>query len=238
MTLDVIGAGFGRTGTLSLKTGLERLGFDRCYHMYEVMAHLEHAKVWSAAGDGEDVDFVALFDGYRATVDWPACVFWRELMAVFPDAKVLLSVRPSERWLASFKSTIYQVMTREMPGGIDLPEAFTALSSMAEKIVRDRSFGAGFAELDDAGLVAAYEAHNQAVRDSVPADRLLEFDVAQGWEPLCAFLGVAVPDEPFPNMNDTAMFRQLFGLDGEEQPADADAAVDEVQARFRAALPE
>lgn len=213
MTLEVIGAGFGRTGTLSLKTALEQLGFTGCYHMYEVMAHLEHAPVWTAASRGEDVDFDTLLIGYRATVDWPACVFWRELMAVFPDAKVLLSVRPPERWFSSFRNTIYEVMSRPRPEGVELPPEFEGLMTMADEVVRDRSFGPRFTDLDDAAIIAAYEAHNQEVRDGVPADRLLEFDVAQGWAPLCAFLGVAVPDDPFPNVNDTATFRQMFGLD-------------------------
>jgi len=209
----VIGAGFGRTGTLSTKTALERLGFDRCYHMMEVFAHVEHAPVWSAAARGEAVDFDALFDGYRATVDWPACAFWQELMAAYPEAKVLLSVRPAEVWFASFRDTIFEVMTRPQPEDVELPPGFAALGEMASLVVRDRSFGPDLATMSDAEIIAAYERHNAAVRAAVPADRLLEFDVVQGWEPLCAFLGVDVPDEPFPNVNDRAEFRRMFGLD-------------------------
>jgi hypothetical protein len=233
MSLEVIGAGFGRTGTLSLKTALEHLGYERCYHMYEVLANLHHAPVWTAADGGEPVDWDLLFEGYRATVDWPACVFWRELMDAFPDAKVLLSVRPPERWYESFRSTIYELMTRELPPGVELPPEFAGLTEMADRVVRDRSFGPRFAEMTRDELIGAYEAHNQSVRDGVPADRLLEFDVAQGWEPLCGFLGRDVPAEPFPNVNDKAQFRMLFGLD-QETPAEASA--DDLQARFRDAV--
>lgn len=212
MALDVIGAGFGRTGTLSLKTALEHLGFERCHHMMEVMANPAQAPVWTAACRGERVDFDALLAGYRATVDWPACVFWRELMAAYPDAKILLSVRPSARWFASFRSTIYEVMTRQLPQGVEIPAPFADVAEMGAAVVRDRSFGRDLAAMTEAEIIATYEAHNQSVRDGVPDDRLLEFDVVQGWAPLCAFLEVDVPDEPFPNMNDTAQFRQMFGL--------------------------
>jgi hypothetical protein len=233
MGLQVIGAGFGRTGTLSLKAALERLLGGPCYHMYEVLSHLEHASAWTAADAGEPVDLAAVMEGYEATVDWPACVFWRELMTVFPDAKVLLSVRPPDRWFASFDETIRQVLLREPPPGIELPEIFQQLTTMADNVVNLRSFGPGFESMGRDEIIAAYERHNAEVRAGVPADRFLEFDVAEGWDPLCTFLGVTVPDEPFPNMNDRAQFRALFGLD--DGPGVLDAGADEVEARFRAA---
>jgi hypothetical protein len=233
--LDVIGAGFGRTGTLSLKAALEQLGFDRCYHMYEVFQHPEDCEVWLAADRGEAVDWDTLFDGYRATVDWPACTFWRELMPAFPDAKVLLSVRPPDRWYASFRDTIRELMVRPRPPG-ELPPAYQTIFDFADAVVRDRSFGPGFAEMSREQLIEAYERHNASVRESVPADRLLVFDVAEGWEPLCGFLGVDIPNEPFPNINDKAQFRVLFGLDDPPRdPTNVDVA--ELQARFRDATP-
>ncbi len=232
MALRLIGAGFGRTGTLSLKTALEQLLGGPCYHMYEVLSHLDHAKVWTAADAGESHDLAAVMAGYEATVDWPACAFWRELMEVFPEAKVLLSVRPPERWFASFDETIRQVLLRPAPEGIELPEVFHDLMTMATNVVSLRSFGPGFESMGRDEILAAYERHNAEVRAGVPTDRLLEFDVAEGWEPLCAFLDVPVPDEPFPNMNDRAQFRALFGLD--EEPATRDALDQaEVEARFR-----
>ena len=111
MTLDVIGAGFGRTGTMSLKVALEELGFGPCYHMSEVFAHPEHVELWRAAAQGKEVDWEQIFGGYRATVDWPACSFYGELMEKYPDAKVILTVRDPQRWYESAYNTIY-TMTR------------------------------------------------------------------------------------------------------------------------------
>lgn len=210
MALTVIGAGFGRTGTLSLKTALERLGL-RCHHMMEVFANPAQAPAFTAAARGDTSGLSSALADYQATVDWPSCVFWRALLELNPDAKVLLSVRPADRWWNSFRETIYELMTRPR-GDAELPAPFADIAEMAEEVVRRRSFGDDLAGMSPEQIVAVYEAHNQHVRENAPADRFLEFDVAQGWEPLCAFLGVDVPDEPFPNVNDTAQFRAMFGL--------------------------
>jgi hypothetical protein len=213
VTIEVIGAGFGRTGTLSLKTALEQLGFP-CHHMMEVFANPTQAPAFTAAARGDTSRLPDALAPYRATVDWPSCVFWRELLALNPDAKVLLSVRPSDRWWNSFSQTIHAVMTQGgPPDGVEVPPPFGDVLEMASEVVRTRSFGPDFESLTPDQIVAAYEAHNQDVRDNAPADRFLEFDVVQGWEPLCTFLGVDVPPgEPFPNVNDTAEFRAMFGL--------------------------
>lgn len=211
MTLEIIGAGFGRTGTLSLKTALEHLGYP-CHHMMEVMANPAQAPAFTAAARGDSSGLAGALAPYRATVDWPSCAFWRELLALNPHAKVLLSVRPSDRWWNSFSQTIHAVMTRDVPPDVELPEEFRAIVDMGNEVVKLRSFGERFAEMSSDEIVAVYEAHNQDVRDNAPPDRFLEFDVVQGWEPLCAFLRVDVPDEPFPNVNDTTQFRAMFGL--------------------------
>ena len=116
MPLKVIGAGLGRTGTMSLKVALEGLGFDRCYHMVEVLAHPEHVRVWDAASRGEPVDWEALFRGYRATVDYPGCNFYQEYLRLYPEAKVILTVRDPGRWYDSARQTIYQA-SRAFPAG-------------------------------------------------------------------------------------------------------------------------
>lgn len=202
MALDIVGAGFGRTGTLSTKTALEQLGFSRCYHMLEVGLHAEHPATWRRAASGEDVDWPAIFDGYRAAVDWPACVFWPELLGAFPEAKVLLTVREPEAWCASFRETIAQVIEPPFPAGAE------DILSMAEQVIVDRTFGGTLG--DDSHLMECYERHNQTVIDAVDPSRLLVFDVRDGWEPLCAFVGRPVPDEPFPNVNDRAFFHALI----------------------------
>jgi hypothetical protein len=233
MGLDVIGAGFGRTGTLSLKTALERLGFERCYHMYEVLGNLPSTAWWIAADRGEPVDWEVVFDGYRATVDWPGCAFWRELVEAYPDAPVVLSVRPPERWFASFHETIYQVMLRERPPPSELPPELAQLLEFADRTVRLRSFGEGLADMTRDQIIGAYEAHNAAVVAGVPAERLLVFDVAEGWEPLCRFLEVEVPGEPFPNVNDRDQFKALFGLGDDLREPPTEATMAELEARFR-----
>jgi Sulfotransferase domain len=212
--LQVIGAGFGRTGTLSLKAALERLLGAPCYHMAEVFAHLDHAPAWTAAVRGDASQLPGILDGYAATVDWPACELWAELALLYPDAKVLLSTRPTERWWASYEATIHQLQMQEPTAEqiAESPAALGALWEMAIEVITKRSFGTDeYRSLHEDDFKAAYERHNDEVRRTAPADRFLDFDVVQGWEPLCAFLGVDVPDEPFPNVNDRDQFWATFG---------------------------
>lgn len=208
MSLEVVGAGFGRTGTLSTKAALERLGFERCYHMLEVGLHPEHPDLWRGAADGEDVDWEALFAGYLAAVDWPACQFWERLAAAFPRAKVLLTVRDPDEWCASFRDTIARVLEPPYPPGAE------SILGMARQVIVEHSFDGNLG--DDDHLVTHFERHNQRVRDTIAPERLLAFDVREGWEPLCHFLGRPVPREPFPNVNDRAFFHAM--IEGRERP--------------------
>jgi len=190
-------------GTKSLKHALELVGFSPCYHMSEVIEHVDHAHTWLAAATGHEVDFGTVLSGYAACVDWPACAFWRELMAAYPEAPVLLSVRPTSQWFASFTATIRAALLQ--PPGLDQPPVSR---DMAREVMINRTFG-GRLDDDDA-IIDSYERHNAQVIAEVPPERLLVFDVSQGWEPLCHFLGRAVPDEPFPQDNDTATFRAKY----------------------------
>lgn len=192
MTLRVVGAGLGRTGTNSLKLGLERLLGAPCYHMMEVFMHLEHVPAWHAAARGQMPDWAALLAGYGAAVDWPAAAFWPELSAAFPDAVVLLSVRDPQSWWQSASETIFPSIAQQTG---------TAWHAMVEAL-----FAARFTRaIDDRdAAIAAFERHNARVRATVPAHRLLEWRATDGWAPLCAALGVAVPDEPFPHTNTRA----------------------------------
>lgn len=201
MTLSVIGAGLGRTGTMSLKLALERLGFGPCYHMKEVFQRLDaHVPVWNRAADGEAVDWDALFADFRAAVDHPAAVFYRDLADHYPNAKVILTVRDPDRWLQSFSETILHALTEP------LPDRLAEWGTMHDKVVRDRVFAGNVA--DRAHMIARYERHNEEVERTIPAERLLIYEVAQGWGPLCRFLGGPVPDEPFPKANTTADFSE------------------------------
>ena len=212
MTIEMIGAGFGRTGTMSLKVALEDLGFGPCYHMTEVFAHPEHVEVWRAASQGEPIDWELIFGGYRATVDWPACTFYAELMEKYPDAKVILTVRDPQRWYESAYNTIY-TMTRAASSpilflaGLVLPRAkgVKRTRPMIEEIVWEMDFDGRFEDRDSA--IATFERHNEQVKERVPPEKLLVYDVKEGWGPLCEFLGVEAPDKPFPHLNDGEIFR-------------------------------
>jgi hypothetical protein len=212
MGLSVIGAGFGRTGTLSLKLALEKVGCGPCYHMLEVFGRPGHAALWSSAADGDDVDWDALFEGFAASVDWPSCHFWRQLADRYPEAGVLLTVRDPERWYDSVMATIYQGMVRPLPSGV--PEEIGIQRAMALKIVLDQAFDGRLEDRDYA--IAAYQRHNEQVREAFAgSDRLLVYEVAQGWEPLCRFLDRPIPEEDFPHVNDKESFRQRMGLEAE-----------------------
>jgi hypothetical protein len=207
MTLAVLGAGFGRTGTLSLQHALHALGFAPCYHMVEVARHPEHAQVWTSAARGERVDWPALFGGYAAAVDWPAAAFWRELAAEFPAARVVLTVREAAAWYASFRATIVErTEALSPPPGSPL----RAIFDLTQELILRGVFGGRAA--DEQHARAVYEAHNRSVIEAVPPQRLLVYDLAAGWAPLCAFLDRPVPSEPFPHLNRRAGFlREYLG---------------------------
>ena len=201
MTIKVIGAGFGRTGTYSLKHALEQLGFNKCYHMWEVAEG--HRGIWSDARQGRPVDWDRLFDGFQASVDWPSCNFWREQAAHYPDAKVLLSLRDPESWYESIINTIYSSSRAALES--DDP-ATRRLGEWAFEIIWHRVFDN---HMDDrAHVIGIFNRHNQSVIDEVPADRLLVFEAKQGWQPLCRFLEVPVPGTDYPRMNTTEEFRK------------------------------
>jgi Sulfotransferase domain len=208
MSLKVVGAGFGRTGTLSLKVALERIGFGPCYHMVEVFPRPEHVAMWHRLAFEQSMDWDEIFRGFHATVDWPAARWWREIAAHFPDAKVLLSVRDSEAWYKSVTDTIYQPMKSPAPDGV--PELVRLQSEMARKAILDETFDNRFE--DKAHAIEVFRKHNQAVRDAIDPARLLVFDVREGWGPLCRFLEVPIPDEPFPRLNDTATFQAMMRM--------------------------
>jgi hypothetical protein len=205
VALKVVGAGLGRTGTLSLKLALEQLLGEPCYHMIEVIAHPEFIPYWVDATNRRPVDWDKAMDGYAAAVDWPVCAFWRELAAANPDAIILLSTRATaDDWWRSANNTIFLVSRHDPP-----PE-MVAQRDMAIAMFRE-TFTPDW--LDETAAKAAYERHNADVRASAPADRLVDWQPGDGWAPICHALGVAVPDAPFPHANSTEDFRAMIGLD-------------------------
>lgn len=190
MPLAVIGAGLPRTGTSSLKLALEQLGFGQCYHMREVFLHPERAQYWEAAADGKPIDWEAVFAGYRSTTDAPACHFYKPLMQRYPDAKVILSLRDPESWFSSTQETILQPFVMKMHAAMSTLDMCNKIGWGTDPRLRDKAY-----------MLARFHRHNEDVLKTVPKDRLLVFEAKQGWAPLCAFLGVAVPATPYPHAN-------------------------------------
>ena len=204
--MQLVGVGLGRTGTLSLKLALEQLLGGTCHHMLEVGVHPEEIPVWHAAFLGDAPDWPTFLAPYSAIVDYPGAAVWRELTAAFPDAPVLLSTRSSaEVWWESADKTIFEA-TRRGPRD----EAGRARNDMGRAMFEHR-FSPEWGDRD--ASIAAYEAHNRAVRETIPSNRLFEYQPGDGWGPLCAALNLPEPEAPFPKTNSTDEFRSLAGLD-------------------------
>jgi hypothetical protein len=197
MPLKVIGTGFGRTGTDSMREALNMLGFGPCHHMVEVNSNEEQRRLWRALAKGAAPDWERLFAGYVSCVDWPSAHYWPELIKVYPEAKVILTWRSAESWWNSVEKTILNMM-----GANADPE------SLGISLIRNQVFGGRGSEREHA--VAVYEANVARVMAEVPKERLLVFKIGDGWEPLCAHLGVPVPKKPYPNRNSSAEFVQRF----------------------------
>jgi hypothetical protein len=203
MTMHVIGAGVGRTGTMSLRTALNRLGLGPCHHMEDVIdAMASQVPLWSYALDGSP-DWPAIYDEFESAVDWPTAGFFRELHSEYPSAKFILTVRSPESWAASFGATIYKVLA----GKDDAPPEMRDWLKMANNVIAKSGIGSF---LDADGLMKAFTDHNEAVKSSIPADQLLVFEVKEGWKPLCEFLDLPVPDEAFPRTNNREEFWDLI----------------------------
>jgi len=201
MSLRVIGAGLGRTGTTSLKQALEILLSTPCYHMFELFGHPEHIPAWHAAARGEMPDWHALLDGYAAAVDWPVCAYWPELAAAFPDALILHSVREPEAWWDSADQTIFPNLRNPPP---DDPPFFRGWHAMGLDMMKAR-FHPDLGDRE--GCIEAARRHDAHVQATAPPERLLTWRAGDGWEPICRALDLPVPDQPFPHRNTRKEFR-------------------------------
>ena len=196
MALKIIGAGFGRTGTDSMKAALEQLGFGPCHHMKELLADPEQMQHWRWIAAGNTPDWNETFANYRSAVDWPSAFYWRELAANFPGAKVLLTLRSAESWHESFSRTILPVL-----------EARTTPESVGTRVILEGVFGGRGG--DRAHAIACFERNTAAVMAAIPPERLLVYHVGDGWEPLCRFLDQPVPATPFPRKNSAEEFQAM-----------------------------
>ena len=193
MALQVIGTGFGRTGTGNLKSALEQLGFGPCHHMSEIAKDPGQLALWQRAAAGEAIDWGAVFANFSSSVDWPATRFWRELCAEFPDAKVIHTVCDEQGWIDSVHELIYPVIRDRH----QLEKGFTQdRLAMAHDIIVNQTFAGNLEDREHA--IAVFRQHNEEVSHTIASERLLVYRVEQGWPSLCEFLGVPVPDAPFP----------------------------------------
>lgn len=205
MTLKAIGSGFGRTGTMSTMIALEQLGFGPCHHMTEVMQNPAQPAFWKAFAAGQTPDWAEVFEGYGAQVDFPGAAVWQDLAAAFPDAKVIHNERPEEDWWASYSVTIGKFF--ELRHTLTLPPPIADIFEIMDTILVKGVMG-GF---DKKTVLAAYRRNNEKVRATIPADRLLVFTPADGWDPLCRFLGVPAPTTDFPRSHARDEFWAHFG---------------------------
>jgi hypothetical protein len=216
--MRLLGIGFGRTGTLSLKTALEYLGASPCFHMLELLGGENKDRdlpYWVRIANGEPVDWREVFKGWKATVDWPGCTRWEELIDAFPDVPVLLNKRDFDPWYASCENTLLAVRNAALAGELaddanrtpPPPELWDAIDSL----IWDGDFQGRFEDKD--WMRRMYDERNRAIRERVPADRLIVWELGvDGWGPLADALGVPVPTIPFPHLHDTDAFRAEFGL--------------------------
>lgn len=201
MALKVIGAGFGRTGTMSLKAALEQLGFNPCYHMVECFPKgPAHWDKWTAARNGNP-DWDGIFEGFEATVDFPACTSYRELADYYPEARVVLSVRDPEAWFKSTQDTIFSPAWTEW---LRTSEAGPYMAATINNYFDDRMH-------DREHLIKRFNEHVEDVKASIAPERLLVFEAKDGWEPLCEFLEVPVPEGDYPRVNDTEATKEIIG---------------------------
>ncbi len=217
MSLKVIGAGWGRTGTASLKKALEQLGLGPCYHMFELIKEGHKVVYWEQLHRGEKPDYHDLFNGYQSAVDLPAFLYYQELMQEYPEAKVILTVRDPEKWYESACNTIFRKPPAVAFGAVRLfglfssrlrylPRVFKFAETAGLKgILQGRAHNKDF-------VISVFNQWNETVKKTVPSHKLLVYQVKDGWEPLCQFLKVPVPDAPFPKSNDSADFQKSSKL--------------------------
>ncbi len=210
MALQVIGAGFGRTGTLSMKSALETLGYVKTHHMLEVFPSKQQVRLWHDIAHGKPPQWDAVFDGFQASVDFPSSGYYQELCNHYPDAKVVLTVRDADGWYRSAKDTIYAISKAVPNWLIALVPHVRKNMEMVNAAVWDHVFQGRFE--DEAYAKAVFLKHIEAVKASVPPEKLLVFHPKEGWGPLCAFLECETPNTEFPRLNDSAEFKRRISV--------------------------
>jgi hypothetical protein len=201
--IKVICAGLPRCGTTSLKMALEVLGFDKCYHATEYFNnYIKHDPYWIKVYSGEEIEWDEVFEGYQSCADFPACYCYKALSQYYPDAKIILNIRSAESWYDSMSNTIFKMMKEE------LPECFKNATDIEEKYF-EKEFGNENIHNKDF-MVNWYNERVSKIINEFPEERLLIFELSQGWEPLCKFLNTPIPNMPFPKLNSTEEFHKMI----------------------------
>ena len=213
--IEVIGAGLPRTATTTQMVAFEQLGLAPCYHMRDLLGDLEGGlPLWEAVAAGKP-DWKRIFGEARSTCDWPSARYYAELIEFYPDAKVVLSVREGASWVRSMRETVWglfwadSVMRHASYARTVVDPLWKRYIALMTGMNWDEKTGVMAGDhFSDEGLIGLMERWNEGVRQTVPAERLLEWYPTDGWEPLCEFLEVDVPEGPVPNLNDTAAFKE------------------------------
>lgn len=217
MSIKIIGAGLPRTGTNTLKDCLEKLGYHKTYHMKELLVHPENLHYWKTLKETGTTQWDELYNGYQATVDFPCYPWYKEHMKRYPDAKVILTTRPFDKWYTSVYSTIWQAGPQTLPQKLGMmlklitnPRLRSVIGCV--KLSKAMIFGSTFEGKfqDKVEAEKLFNKHHEDVKAYVPSDKLLIFEASEGWEPLCKFLGVPVPNEPFPHLNKKENFKEML----------------------------
>ena len=218
--LKVIGIGFPRTGTNTLRVALNMLGFGPCYHFWEYAAHPDHAnmvKFWAnveslvASNEPNRIQWEAFFTkyDYESGCDQPLSVYWRELMAAYPNGKFILTVRDPYKWYQSYAKTCVKSWNLERWILSYICPHFITHTKCLNRFLKDNNIDVdNFKEKE---AVKSFNAFIERVKDEIKDEsRLLIYDVSDGWQPLCQFLDVEIPkDKEFPVTNNQANYAKL-----------------------------
>ena len=208
MALKIIGAAPGRTGTVSLMTALEHLGFGPCHHMKACIENTQQTKWFLDVANGQPVNWNEVFEHYQAAVDWPASAYYKTLIEAFPDALVIFSDRPPEAWYDSVASTIYRGVPSIPKWLRRIVPHLDRWGQMVEQTIWQNELSGRFE--DRTFAVQFFKDRLAEVRKVVPPEQLLVHSATEGWEPLCRFLDVEVPSIPYPRANEAARIQRAI----------------------------
>jgi hypothetical protein len=220
MPLKIIGTGLGRTGTHTLKTALNHLGFGDCYHMVELFQKPEGLHYFEKAERGEAVDWNRLFHNYNSAVDYPVARYFRQISDYYPEAKIIHTYRDPQVWFESAGKTIFIAGRLSMKRFLKFAAHYTVSSEVRKRLpvllynrrLMKLEFGNDIS--DKKKVIKKFEQHTENVIKKISSERLLLYNVSEGWEPLCKFLGVPVPAEKYPHTNTREEFYQKVEVIG------------------------